>query len=129
VGAIMPQIQQYGTSNVLACWQGGTIEGVLFTRAAFQCTLKLITAAANSQAFNLAINVDLDDEDTLVKLCVYGVQESDQANRIVWQTNGSASISIATESGDSLPDPLFFNILVTQCTDFVSAIEGPPGNP
>jgi hypothetical protein len=116
----MPQIQQFQTGNTLACWQG--VGGSPLTiRSAFQCVLTRISTGH----YNLAINVDLDDEDTQVEVdpqdgFVYSI-------RIVWNTNGTADIFF-TQSGD-IVDPGLFNIWVAQCTDFVSAIEGPPGNP
>lgn len=115
----MPQIQQYGTNNVLACWQG--IGGPTFTiRAAFQCTLTRVALGH----FKLAINLDLEDADTQVMVdtqdgILYSI-------RIVWNADGTADILFSFSGDGTAHDPGLFNILVTQCTDCVNAIEGNP---
>ena len=66
----MPQIMQFQTSNVLACWQGfvHTVEigeAVFFslgTRSGFQCVLTRLGVGE----FQLQTSVWLDDEDTTV---------------------------------------------------------------
>ena len=131
----MPQTKSFGTDNILACWQGGTSAGVLYTRAAQQCTLTQV----HEQEFLLALGTGtLDDENMSVKLCVYGIPLTSQSNFITYGPGISASgfvvpsgfvdLLIKDQGGDLLSN-LFFNIVVTQCTDFVSQIEGPPGNP
>lgn len=121
----MPQTKSFGTDNILACWQGGTSAGTLYTRAAQQCTLTQVA----EQEFILALGTgSMDDENMAVSLCVYGVPLGSQCNLITYLANGTVDIKIQDSGHDLLPN-LFFNIVVTQCTDFVSQIEGPPGNP
>ena len=121
----MPQIQSYGTSNVLACWQGFTgAGGALTIRAAYQCTLTQIAG----YAYKLQINQWLDDEDTSIKVSVLDGQTPALSVKLTWNTDGTATIQFY--SGGDIPRSLgLFNIVVTQCTDFVTMLEGPPGNP
>ena len=122
----MPQIQSLGTSNSLACFQGFLNGGgALVTRAAWQCTLTQLT----TYSFKLQINQWLDDEDMSIKVCVLDGQSPVPTQKITWNTDGSATITFQLPGGD-IPSGLgLFNIWVTQCTDFVTMLEGPPGNP
>lgn len=127
----MPQIKQPGTDNILANWQGfvsvggGSLPpaGTLVTRAAFQCTLTRLTGGGS---FKLSLlPTFMDDENMLISV---SVQDGSLPKELItYNTDGTATISFIN-SGDSY-DPGLFNIVVYQCTDFVSIIEGPPGNP
>jgi hypothetical protein len=127
----MPQIQQYGTSNVLAHWQGipspsgggghGSINS-LAVRAAFQCTLTFVSTGL----YNLAINQDLEDADTQIEVdaCDGGIYDI----VVTWLPNGTANIGFTQIHLESprFVDPGLFNITVLQCSDFVDQIEGSP---
>jgi hypothetical protein len=125
----MPQIQQFQTSNVLANWQGFPSNNSgghgspnsLTVRASYGCTLTFIS----SGQYRLRIPIDLTDENTQIEVepqdgHIYSI-------RIVWNADGSADLFFT--SGGDVIDPGVFNIVVFGCTDFVSSIEGPPGNP
>ena len=117
-------IKQPGTDNILANWQG-FVNGssVLVTRAAFQCVLTRLTGGG---AFKLSLlPTFMDDENMLISVSV--LDGSFAKDAITYNSDGTATISFIN-SGDSY-DPGLFNIVVYQCTDFVSIIEGPPGNP
>jgi hypothetical protein len=121
----MPQIKQYGTDNILACWQGFYSAG-LVVRAAFQCTLTYI--ASGRYKLSLA-PTSMDDENMAIAVFAQVAPGSAAVyERITWNADGTATITIQDASSDFV-DPTLMNIVVYQCTDFVSIIEGPPGNP
>jgi hypothetical protein len=121
----------YGTSNVLAVWQGFVSGGVLTTRAGQNCTLTRLSAGR----YQLQINQWLDDSDTEVSVCAYnapgGVYTQEELEpEISWNLGNSspngAAIITWNPGGDLIDYPGLFNIVVTQCTDFVNTVEGNP---
>jgi hypothetical protein len=124
----MPQIKQAGTDNIVANWQGFPTGGALTVRAAFQCTLTYV--ALGRYKLSLAPTF-ADDENYMVSWFIYssaGDFLSDGHKFLSYNPDGTMNLVVQDGSGDYI-DPPFMNIVVFQCTDFVSIIEGPPGNP
>jgi hypothetical protein len=136
-------LQSYGTSPVLAMWQGyvDTSDAILKT-----ANYLGVFAAFNSVLTRLSQGIFLldcrplymDDQDTIVRIMLYG------------NGNGSGTVYPTIDFEDSLSskpgtvgikfyqligipvltDPIaIFNIVVLDATDGVSNIEGPGGNP
>ena len=123
----MPQIKQPGTDNILANWQGFYTESEggftgLVVRAAFQCTLKRSAAGV----YNLSILPTFMDDENMA-ICVDFLDNSLPETRVQYNVDGTATLTVT--AGEDVYDPGLFNIVVYQCTDFVSIIEGPPSNP
>ncbi len=118
-------IKQPGTDNILANWQGFYSAG-LVVRAAFQCTLTYV--ALGRYKLSLA-PTSMDDENMAIQIFAQSAPGSAALyETISWNADGTVTIAFRDTSSDFV-DPTLFNIVVYQCTDFVSIIEGPPGNP
>ncbi len=134
-------IQSYGTSPVLAMFQGyvdtslSPIAGVypLLTYASYGCTV--IHNSTGEFIIN-CLPLWLDDQDVIVQVMIYDADHemgyvplnilnfSPDTGELVLYTKNNVTGTPA------LADPPFwFNIMILDATDGVSNIEGGPGNP
>ena len=133
-------LQSFGTSPVLAMWQGAVDAehaevgaNDLVTLAAYGCVLTRVSTG------NFLLDLSptwMDDQDTIIQVMLFDAATSSGWVPIISllfsSGNGTCLINVKndiTSTPTNADPPSLFNLVVLDATDGVSNIEGGPGNP